>query len=227
MSYQLQFGSVLANLDELLDGAATTLWMGAATILLGSLLGIVLAILRTSGPDLCRRLIDGYVEVVRNTPFLVQLFFIFFGLPSIGIRLLPIEAALLALVVNLGGYATEIVRAGIESIHPGQIEAGLSLGLNRWRIYRHVVIVPALERVYPALSSQSVLALLGTSVVSQISVVELTAVGNTIQSATYRAFEVYLVITVLYLGLAFASRGAFWLIGLAAFQRRRRLGARA
>ncbi|MDB5359456.1 MAG: polar amino acid transporter inner rane subunit [Rhodospirillales bacterium] len=227
MSYQLQFGSVLANLDELLDGAATTLWMGAATILLGSVLGIVLAILRTSGPALCRRLIDGYVEIVRNTPFLVQLFFIFFGLPSIGIRLLPIEAALLALVFNLGGYATEIVRAGIESIHPGQIEAGLSLGLSRWRIYRHVVIVPALERVYPALSSQSVLALLGTSVVSQISVVELTAVGNTIQSATYRAFEVYIVITVLYLGLAFASRGAFWLIGLAAFSRRRRLGARA
>jgi polar amino acid transport system permease protein len=149
----------------------------------------------------------------------VQLFFLYFGLAQIGLKMTAGQAALLAMVVNLGAYATEIVRAGIEAIAKGQWEAGLSLAMTRWQVFRHVVLLPALQKIYPALTSQFIIVMLGSSVVSQISAEELTFAGNFIQSRNFRSFEVYFVITAIYLVLALGFRQVFRLVGRRAFAR--------
>jgi polar amino acid transport system permease protein len=144
--------------------------------------------------------------------FLVQLLLIYLGLPSIGIRLQPAEAALLAMVVNVGAYATEIVRAGIESVPKQHIEAGRALGLKPWHIFRFVVLIPALRAVFPALGSQLILIMLASSVVSVISAEELTAVTDMIVARNFRSFEFYLVATGMYLVMSFGFQAVFALI---------------
>ena len=151
-------------------------------------------------------LVGVYVELVRNTPFLIQLLFIFFGLPSLGVKLTELQAAILAMVVNLGAYSTEIIRAGIAAVPRGQVEAAVSLAMTRFQAFRHVVLRPALQKIWPALTSQLVLVMFGSAVCSQIAVEELTYAANFIQSRNFRAFESYLVATMLYLALAILLR---------------------
>jgi polar amino acid transport system permease protein len=216
MRYVFQFGVVADNIDVLLWGAVATLRLSLVAMLGGLAIAIVCAYLRTSGPRPVRWAVAAYVEVIRNTPFLVQLFLIYFSLPAIGIRFDAEQAAVLGMSINFGGYATEILRAGIESIPRGQIEAGRALGLKPLRIFRHIVLFPALKTIYPALASQFVILLLGSSVVSAISATELTAVTNTLQSRTFRSFEFYFVATALYLAMALLVRsgltGLYWLV---------------
>jgi polar amino acid transport system permease protein len=131
---------------------------------------------------------------------------IFFGLPSFGIRLSSNTAAVIALVVNVGAYGIEIIRAGIESIGAGQIEAGKALGLRPVYIFRFIVLKPAIQAIYPSLTSQFILLLLNSSVCSAIAATELTAAAGDIQSRTFRSFEVYFVITCIY----FAMSVFFW-----------------
>jgi polar amino acid transport system permease protein len=204
--FQFQFEPILARADVLLDGLYLTLELAGAGIVLGGLLGTLLAVLRGLAPGPVRALIDIYVEVVRNTPFLIQLFIVFLGLPQAGIRLTADQAAVVTMTLNLGAYTTEIVRAGLESVHRSQIEAGLSLALTRWQVFRHVVLAPALARVWPALSSQFVLMLLASSVFSFISVQELSGAANTVEQDTFRSFETYIIVTIVYLLLALALR---------------------
>jgi polar amino acid transport system permease protein len=128
------------------------------------------------------------------------------------------------MVINIGAYTTEIMRAGIDSIHKGQIEAAECLALSRPQIYWHVILRPAMERVYPALTSQFVLLMLATSITSQISAEELTAIANRVQSDTFRSFETYVVVAVFYLLLSLLMRIGFWAVGQALFTRRRKLG---
>ena len=130
------------------------------------------------------------------------------------------QSAFLAMVINLGAYSTEIIRAGIEAIGKGQIEAGLSLAMSRWQIFRYIIILPALEKIYPALSSQFIIVMLGSSVVSQISAEELTFAANFIQSRNFRSFEVYFVVAAIYLLLAIGLRQIFRMVGTLAFARR-------
>lgn len=188
------------------------------------MLGTLCAIGRNSSIKPLSWAVATYVEVIRNTPLLVQVFLVFFGLASIGIRLGAEVAAVIALVLNIGAYTTEIMRAGINSIHPGQIEAAQCLGMSRLHVYWHVVLLPAVERVYPSLTSQFILLMLASSITSQISTEELTATANIIQSETFRSFEVYLVVAVAYLALSFLFRLIFWAIGKLIFVRKRKLG---
>lgn len=206
MPFEFRFGPVFNEWPRLLDGLVLTLGLSTGGILLGTALGITLAVLRATAPRLVGRLVEFYVEVIRNTPFLVQLFIVFFGLPPLGLRLSAAEAALVTLTLNLGAYATEIVRAGLESVHPAQIEAGQSLAMTRLQVFRHVVLLPALARVWPALCSQFVLMMLSTSVCSFISVEEMSGMAASIESQTFRSFEVYIVVTGLYLILALVLR---------------------
>jgi polar amino acid transport system permease protein len=217
MNFQFQFHSVFAKSDVLVEGLWVTLQLSAIGILAGGALGTLLAMLRGLAPRWVRMLIDGYVECTRNTPFLVQLLMIYFGLPSLGVKLSAEQAALLGMVLNLGAYSTEIVRAGIESIHKSQIEAGLSLALTRWQTFRYVVLAPAIARVWPALSSQFVLMMLSTSVCSFISVQELSAQASNIESETFRSFETYITVTLIYLALALALRALLAGIGAVLF----------
>ncbi len=156
-----------------------------------------------------RWLIQAYIELIRNTPFLVQLFFFFFALPAIGLRWSPYTAALTAMVVNLGAYATEIIRAGIESIPKGQIEAGLALSLKPHQVFRLIILKPALRAIFPALSSQFILLMLSSAVVSVISADDLTSVAANLQSQTFRSFEIYIVVTLIYLSLALLFSALF------------------
>ena len=219
MSYVFQFGTVWRELDHLLLGAWLTLKLSALAMVLGLAVGIAGAQAKVSSSRMLRGLVQGYVEAIRNTPFLVQLFFIYFGLPSLGLRLTPDQAALLAMVVNLGAYATEIVRAGIEAVPKGQIEAGHSLGLKPWQIFRFVVLMPALRTVFPALGSQFILVMLASSVVSVISAEELTAVTDTIVARNFRSFEFYLVITGIYLAMSLGFQALFAAVDRALFAR--------
>ena len=221
MRTELDFTSILPYTDVLLNGLWLTVQLTIVSTVLGIGLGIAGGAGRTCRFSLIRRLTGGYVEMIRNTPFLIQLFFIYFGVSSMGFRLSAAEAALLALTVNLGAYATEIIRAGIEAIDKGQIEAARSLGLTSYQTFRYVVLMPALEKVYPALASQCIIVMLGSAVVSQISVEELTFAANFIQSRTFRGFEVYLVITLAYLVLSILMRQAFRLAGRYAFPNQR------
>ena len=219
MDYVFQFGVVWREIDTLLLGAWLTLRLSALAMVLGLIVGVAGALARASRYRAPRALASAYVEAIRNTPFLVQVLLVYLGLPSIGIRLTPDQAALLAMVINLGAYTTEIVRAGIKAVPLGQLQAGIALGLSRWQLFRFVVILPALRAVFPALGSQFILVMLASSVVSVISAEELTAVADTIVARNFRSFEVYLIVTGLYLAMCLAFQATFAAIHRALFAR--------
>ncbi|MBV8914334.1 MAG: amino acid ABC transporter permease [Acetobacteraceae bacterium] len=198
MAYQFDFSPVLDSWDTLAAGLWLSIRLAAIAMALGTAAAITLAVGKLSGVRWLRLAIDAYIELIRNTPLLVQVFFVFFGLPALGIRFTPDTAATIALTVNAAAYATEIIRAGIESVGRGQIEAGLAVGLHRLQVFRHVVLVPALRAVFPALTSQFNVVLLSTSIVSAISANELTHEAEYINSLTYRSFEVYITVGVIY-----------------------------
>lgn len=215
--YQFNFQPVFENLDLLLYGAWLTVRLSFLAMILGLVASLLGAIAKTSAIRPLRWLVDVYVEVIRNTPFLIQIFFIFFGLPAVGISMSPNTAALVALVINVGAYGTEIIRAGIESIPRGQIEAGRALGLSSVNIFRYVVVVPALRNIYPALTSQFIYLMLTSSVVSVISANDLASAGADLNARTFASFEIYLVLTVMYFLLALGFSTLFGVIRRAFF----------
>jgi polar amino acid transport system permease protein len=206
MRITLDFAAVLSQWPMLLKGVAWTLALTAVSAVVGVVVGVACAWARSQGPAWLKLLAGTYVELVRNTPFIVQLFFIFFGLPAAGFRLSPEAASVLAMVVNLGAYATEIIRAGIDATPRGQIEAAVSLALNRVQVFLRVVLPPALRKVWPALVSQIIIVMLGSAVCGQISTEELSYAANLIQSRNFRAFEAFIVATLIYLALAVGVR---------------------
>ena len=218
MQTTLQFGPILAHLDRLLQGLGETVLLSLASILFGTLIGMLGAVGRAFGPRWLSWLIAAYVELIRNTPLLIQLYFVFFSLPLLGFKLDSNTAAIVALSIHLGAYATEILRAGIEAIPEGQIEAAKALGLSRYRIIRHVVLVPAARAVYPSLSAQFILQIMGTSIVGAIAAEELTAIANNLVMQTFRSFEVYIVIAVIYFVLVQAASLLFAGIGKLMFR---------
>jgi polar amino acid transport system permease protein len=220
MHYVFDFSSITAYWPVLLKGIGVTIQLIAIGAVLGIALGTVCAWVRTFGPTWARPIVSGYVELIRNTPFLIQLFFIFFGLPSAGIQLDEITAATLTMVVNLGAYSTEIIRAGIQATPRGQVEAGVSLAMTRLQVFRHVVLNPSLQRIWPALSSQIVIVMLGSAVVSQIAAEDLSFAANFIQSRNFRAFEIYFVTTGIYLVLVLILRRLLQALGWWLFPRR-------
>ncbi|MDX8535013.1 amino acid ABC transporter permease [Mesorhizobium sp. VK25A] len=218
MQTALQFGPVLAHLDLLQRGLEKTIELATLSILFGAAFGILGAVGRSFGPRFLSWPIGAYVELIRNTPLLIQLYFVFFSLPLLGFKLSSNAAAVVALSIHLGAYATEILRAGIEAVPEGQIEAAKSLGLSRYRIIRHVVLVPAARAVYPSLSAQFILQIMGTSIVGAIAAEELTAVANNLVMQTFRSFEVYIVIAVVYFVLVQAASLLFAGIGKLMFR---------
>ena len=203
---EFDFLVVLAQWPLLLKGIAWTLGLTAVSTVLGVLLGIVCAWARVHSTMWMRAAASAYVELIRNTPFIVQLFFVFFGLPAMGVKLSPETASIIAMVINLGAYATEIIRSGIEVTPRGQIEAAQSLALAPRQIFVRVVLPPALKKVWPALVSQIIIVMLGSAVCGQISTEELSYAANLIQSRNFRAFEAFLIATAIYLALSIALR---------------------
>jgi len=220
MTYTFQFRDVFAAWQFLAAGLGTTIYLSIVTMVLGLAIGVAGAAARLYGPRPLSLAVGVYVEVIRNTPLLIQLFIVFFGLPSLGLRLSALAAALVSLTINLGAYSVEIVRAGLQAVPKSQIEAGHSLGLSGVQVFRYIILLPSLKMMFPALASQFILLMLATSIASQISVQDLFHAASIIQSRTFRDFEVYTVIAVLYLALALLLRGAFALIYKLAFGQR-------
>jgi polar amino acid transport system permease protein len=221
MAYTFDFSSIWEYREYLVNGVLGTIRLTAIGTLVGVAIGIAGAASRAWKLPVLAQLFGAYVELIRNTPFIVQLFFVFFGLPGIGIQMNEWQAATLAMVINLGAYSTEIIRAGIEAVPKGHIEAAMALAMSRLQIFRHVVLRPALLKIWPALSSQIIIVMLGSSVCSQISAEELTFGANFIQSRNFRAFEVYFVTAGLYLLLALVLRQLLALFGRKVIARRR------
>ncbi|MBN9309230.1 amino acid ABC transporter permease [Devosia sp.] len=222
MNYNFRFNALLPYTEEIIRGIGVTLQLTCLTMAIALVIGLFVALARMSGNGALRGVARVYVEGIRNTPLLVQLFIVFFGLPSVGIRLDAYLAAIIGLSINVGAYASEILRAGIQSIRPSQIEAGRALGMTAGQTFRSVVLFPAIKAIYPALASQFVLLLLATSVVSSLGVGELFHQAVFIDSRTYRSFEAYTLITVTYRVLTLAVLALFSLVDWLVFVRRPR-----
>jgi polar amino acid transport system permease protein len=213
----LNFNEIAPYFGDMLWGAWLTIRLSAISMTLGLFVAILGAYASRHAPRPLRLLVTAYVEAIRNTPFLVQIFVIYFGAPSAGIRFDANNAAIIAMVLNVSAYSIEIVRAGLDRISRGQIEAGRSLGLSRLQLFFLVLLPPAVQSVYPALTSQFILLLLGSSVVSTISANELTAVANDIQSRTFRTVETYLTAMAIYFVVSSGFRAVFWAIEVVVF----------
>lgn len=200
------FWAILVDWRLIAKGIVWTIGLTAIATVIGMAVGVACAWARSAGPVWLCWVVGTYVELIRNTPFIVQLFFIFFGLPAAGVKLSPETASIIAMVANLGAYATEIIRAGIEATPKGQIEAAVSLALNKMQVFMRVVLPPALKKVWPAMVSQIIIVMLGSAVCSQISVEELSYAANLIQSRNFRAFEAFIIATLIYLALSVGLR---------------------
>jgi polar amino acid transport system permease protein len=215
----LDFWAVLAEWPLLLHGVVVTVGLTVVAAVCGAALGVGCAWARLHGGRVLRATATGYVELIRNTPFIVQLFFLYFGLPGLGLRLSPEAASVLAMVINLGAYAGEIVRSGLEGTPTGQIEAARSLAMTDLQVFTRIVLPPALGRVWPAMVGQIVIVMLGSAVCGQIATAELSYSANLIHSRNFRAFEATILATVVYLLLAIGLRqtlnwlGPRWVFG--------------
>lgn len=209
MNYKLDFTPVIDGMPALLMGCLGTFLLAISGMALAIVIGIGGVILRNSRIAPVRWLVKAFVEIIRNTPFLVQIFFIYFALPLAGLRLDPTPTAIIALGINGGAYAIEIIRGGVQSIGKGQIEAGLALGLHKAQVFRLIVLKPALRAIFPSLTSQFVLLTLTTSIASAISAYELTSVAQRIESDSFRSFEVYGTITLFYLVISWVMMRFF------------------
>ncbi|HEX8480212.1 MAG TPA: amino acid ABC transporter permease [Telluria sp.] len=212
MNYDFDFGVVWDAMPELLWGCLGTAGLALAGMTLAIIIGLAGVMARDAHFKPLRIAVMAFVELIRNTPFLVQLYFLFFALPGLGIMLSPTVAAIIALGVNGGAYAIEIIRGGVQSISKGQVEAGLALGLQRSQIFRHIVLTPAMRAIFPALASQFILLSLTTSVASSISTYELTSVAKVIESNSFKSFEVFGAITFMYLAMSLMLMSVFGLI---------------
>ncbi|HSB69182.1 MAG TPA: amino acid ABC transporter permease [Candidatus Methylomirabilis sp.] len=217
-SYTFDFMAVLRYWPELLQGAWLAALLSILTFLLGTVFGIFGAIGRISRRRAVSAASSLYVELFRNTPLLVQMYIFYYGLDALSINLSAFTAALLAMSLNSGAYETEIIRGGILAVGKGQLEAAFSIGMTYTQTLRKVVIPYALQVIFPPLGNQFIGIILGSSVASIITVPEITYVALNIGSRSYRDFETFLVIWVIYLALNLALSALFKLTGRIAFR---------
>jgi His/Glu/Gln/Arg/opine family amino acid ABC transporter permease subunit len=217
--YVFQFRPVLRELPLLLSGALVTIHISILALFFSFIVGTIGALCRLSRFRWLSVPAKWYVEFIRNTPLLVQLFFIYFGFSQINIEVSNYWAGVIGLVVNNGAYLTEIVRAGIEAIHKGQFEAGISLGLSFPQLMRYVVFPQAFRVIYPPLCNQFIGIILWSSLVSTIAVQELALRGKELVTETFRSFEVYTVVTLVYVVMTLTISGFLKILGRRLFHR--------
>jgi len=201
--YRLNFAVLLEYWPAFLAGLQMTIKVSVLSIFFGTLMGVAGALAKTSRFRLLRALAFTYVEWIRNTPLLIQILFIYFGL-GVFFSLSPMVASVFALSFFSGAYITEIIRAGIQSIHKGQREAAFSLGMTEGQSMFLVVLPQAVRRILPPLAGQFITLIKDSSLISVIAVSDLTYVAKNVVTNTFRAFEVWLAIAVFYFILSFA-----------------------
>lgn len=195
----------LDSLPNLLSGLGNTLILTFISITAGFFIGLILALGRVYGNKIINSLCIGYIELIRGTPLLVQLFIIYFGLTSVGIIFSPIQAALFGLSINSGAYQAEYLRGSIQSVESGQMIAARSLGMNRRKSIQHIILPQALRISIPAWSNEFIYLLQYSSIAYIITVSELTAEGKFIAAPTFRYLEVFTIIAIIYLVLTIIS----------------------
>ena len=187
----------------ILDGALTSLGLTIAAGIAGFMVAFLLALLRFKKIPVLDRIAAGYIDFIRNTPLIVQLFFIAFGLPMLFGYVWPFWChALLALTINFSGYFAEILRSGFASTQKGQLEAAAALNLPNKTVFGSIIVPQTLIKMFPSLSSQFIFLFLTTGVISEIGVEDLTHAGLYIDSRTFRSFEVFIILTALYVAIA-------------------------
>lgn len=203
MGYQLDPSIVIKYLPLFLKGVFLTVEISFLAILIGLAIGILAALARTSGFKILHLIGATYVEIFRNTPLLIQIFIIYFGLPGIGIKLSPYISGLTALVLYVGAYNTEVIRAGLEAVPRGQTEAAKSLGLTGVQTFLYIILPQTIRISLPALGNNWVALVKNSSLVSVIGMVELTFVAYDLNALTFRSFELFGAATLFYLILIF------------------------
>lgn len=196
---------IVDSLPFLLAGARAALIVTLWSVTLGAVIGLVVAMGRLSGNFALRWLASVYVEFLRGTPLVVQIFIIYFGLPNLGIDLPPFVAGVTALGMNSGAYMAEIYRAGIQSIDIGQTQAALSLGMRPLQVFRHVVLPQALIRVLPAMGNEFITMIKESSLVSFIAVQELTYRSTLVAARTYDYFSMYMASALIYFAMTYIT----------------------
>lgn len=187
-------------IPALLDGAELTLIITVVGCFFGFILGVTAGFLRLSKLAVIRKLAGIYIESVRGTPLMVQVMFLYFGLPmALGTRIPPLTAGIVAIAVNSGAYIAEIVRGAVQSIEKGQQEAGRSIGLTSSQTMRYIVWPQAFKRMIPPLGNQFIISLKDTSLLVVIGVGELTRSGQEVIAVNFRAFEIWLTVAIIYL----------------------------
>ncbi|MEV9641444.1 amino acid ABC transporter permease [Mammaliicoccus sciuri] len=190
---------IMKSLPYLFDGLQVTLKVFVIAIIIGFFLGLIVALLRLSPFFILRWIAKFFVDAIRGTPILVQLFFIYFGLNTLEfISLDRMNAGILTIAINAGAYYAEIMRAGIQSIDRGQDEAARSLGLTNVQSMKFVILPQAFRRMLPTFTNQAIISLKDTSLLSVIGIADLTQRGQVQIAATFKAFEIWIVVGVLY-----------------------------
>jgi len=201
---QFDFLALYEALPALLVGALATLRITALSIAVGLVIGLGAGLARVWPNSFLRSISSAYIELIRGTPLLVQIFLVYFGLPALGLNLDPFVAGVLAMGINSGAYVGEIVRGGIESIAQGQMEAALSLGMSWWQSMYYVVLPQALFRILPSLGNEFIALLKDSSLVSTIAIAELTRTGQIIITRTFKSFEIWVGVALFYFIMTYA-----------------------
>lgn len=224
MNYKFQFGVVWENLDVLLQGALLTFQLGFFAFAGGAIIGLIGAALKTYGPWPVRALVDAYVVFITNTPALIQIYFLYFGLPEVGIRWSNEACLLIGLTLNAGAYLTLILRAGFLSVRITEIEAGQTLGMSLVQQVRYIVVPHIAKSIYPALANFFIVVLvMGTSIGALIGVDELTGQAINLSSVNYRWLEYFTVVAGMYVVLTFIASLGLALLGRWAFRVKARI----
>jgi len=198
------FLALYKALPALLVGALVTLRVTALSIAVGLIIGLGAGLARVWPNSFLRNVSSAYIELIRGTPLLVQIFLVYFGLPALGLNLDPFVAGVLAMGINSGAYVGEIVRGGIESIAQGQMEAALSLGMSWWQSMYYVILPQALFRILPSLGNEFIALLKDSSLVSTIAIAELTRTGQIIITRTFKSFEIWVGVALFYFIMTYA-----------------------
>lgn len=202
MAFQFEPAIVLETFPMLVRGLKLTVQITVGGLFFGFLLGSAAGLMKISRNMLVRLLSGAYIESIRGTPMLVQAMFLYYGVPlAIGVRIAPITAGIIIIAVNSGAYIAEIVRGAVQSINPGQMEAGRSIGLTRSQAMFYVIWPQALKRMIPPLGNQFIISLKDTSLLMVIGVGELMRTGQEITAVNFRAFEVYMAVGLVYLAM--------------------------
>jgi polar amino acid transport system permease protein len=203
------FRLIVESIPFLVKGAVYTVQVSVLAIVFGLVLGWMLGLVAVSGVRWLRAIAWGYVQFIRGTPLLVQIFLIYFGLPALGINIPAYWSGVIALGLNSAGFQAEIVRAGIESIDRGQTEAARSIGMSGFQTLLFILVPQTIRRVIPPLTNELITLTKSSSLLSAIAVLELTHAGQAIIARTFAPFEIYAAVAVFYLVLiAVLSRGS-------------------